>query len=83
METALTRFVIVETTARTIVAEAAFATALIVEAAAWAVAKLAVATIVIKSAFTSRLIAKLSLFFSFFVTVTVIKLEGSPLLEIV
>ena len=83
MEAALTRFVIVETTARTVVAEAAFATALIVETTAGTVAKLAVATIVIKSAFTSRLIAKLSLFFSFFVTVTVIKLEGSALLEIV
>ena len=96
VETALTsRFVIIKTTARTLVivkstAGAVVATAFtvffVVEAAAGAVTELtvaepAVATVVIKSALTSRLVAKASFFTSFLVTVTVIEFEGSPLLE--
>jgi hypothetical protein len=59
----------------------------VVEAAArtvtkFTVAEPAVATVVIKSALTSRLVAKSSsLFVSFLVTIAVIKFEGPPLLE--
>jgi hypothetical protein len=94
METALTRLVVIKTTAWTLVIVESAArtvittafTVFVIEATTGTVTKLtvaepAVATVVIKSAFTSRLIAKASLFMSFFVTVTVIKLEGSLLLE--
>ena len=80
METTFSRFVIVEATARTlIVIESAARAVVIVKSSTRAVAELAVATVV-ETAFTSRLVAKLSLF-AFFVTVAVIKLEGPSLLE--
>jgi RNase P/RNase MRP subunit p29 len=94
METALTRIVVIKTTAWTLVIVESAArtvittafTVFVIEATAGTVTKLTVAeptvaTVVIKSAFTSRLIAKTSLFMSFLVTVTVIELEGPPLLE--
>ena len=96
METAFaTRFVVIKTTAWTLVivksaaravVTTAFATFFVIEAAAGTVTELtvaepAVATVVIKSALTSRLVAKASLFASFLVTVTVIEFEGLPLLE--
>ena len=95
METALTRLVVVKTTARTLVIvksaagtviATAFTAFFVIEAATGTVTELTfaeptVATFVIKSAFTSRLLAKSSLFVSFLVTVTVIEFEGLPLLE--
>jgi len=95
VETALTRFVVIETTARTLIivetaAGTVIATAItaffVIETATGTVTELTftkptVATFVIKSAFTSRLLAKSSLFASFLVTVTVIEFEGPPLLE--
>ena len=94
VETAFTRLVVIKTTARTLViiksaAGAVVTTAFtvfIVEAAAGTVTELtfaepAVATFFIKATFTSRLVASSSLFMSFLVTVTVIELEGPPLLE--
>jgi hypothetical protein len=95
METALTRTLIVETTARALiiiksaartVVTTAFTAIFVIEAAAGTVTELtfaepAVTTFVIKSALTSRLVAKSSLFVSSFVTVTVIELEGPSLLE--
>jgi hypothetical protein len=96
METAFARLVVIETTAWTLVivesaaravVTTAFATFFVVEATAGAVTKLtvaepAVATVVIKTALTSRLVAKTSLFVSFLVTVTVIEFEGLSLLEL-
>jgi hypothetical protein len=95
METAFTRFVVIKTTAWTLiiiesaartVITTAFTTFFVIEAAAGTVTKLtvaepAVATVVIKSALTSRLVAKTSLFASFLVTVAVIEFEGPSLLE--
>jgi hypothetical protein len=94
VETAFTRFVVIKTTAWTlIIIETAARTVIttaftvfVIKAAAGTVTKLtvaepAVATIVIKSALTSRLVAKTSLFASFLVTVAVIELEGPSLLE--
>jgi hypothetical protein len=96
METAFTRLVVIETTAWTLiivesaaraVVTTAFATFFVIETTAGTVTKLtvaepAVATVVIKSALTSRLVAKASFFASFLVTLTVIEFEGLPLLEL-
>jgi hypothetical protein len=97
METTFTRLVVVETaawtviivkpTARTVVIiESATWAVIVVKAAARTVAKLAVAetavATVIKAAFTSRLVAKSSLFLPFLVTIAVIEFEGPSLLEL-
>ena len=96
METAFTRLVVVKTTAWTLVIVKSAArtvvttafTVFVIKAAAGTVTELtvtepAVAMVVIKSALTSRLVAKTSLFASFLVTVAVIELEGPSLLEFI
>jgi hypothetical protein len=93
IETTLTRFVVIKATARTVVivksaARTVVATLFVVKTATGTVteltvAKPAVTAIVIKMAFTSRLVAiASSLFVSFLVTVTVIEFEGLSLLEL-
>jgi hypothetical protein len=83
VKSATRTLVIIKPTARTVVViKAATWTVVVIETTARTVAKLAVAMVVIKSAFTSRLVAKSSLFASFLVTVAVIEFEGLSLLEL-
>lgn len=79
VESSARSVIVIETAARTlVVVKSSSRTVFVVETASWAVAKLAVASVV-KVAFTSRLVAKSVS--SFFVTLAVIELEGFSLLE--